>query len=407
MLEQVHHDADRVTRLITELLDISRLETGRAWCCAANWSTCRRWQATVIEKLAVLNPPSSSCTVVVRRRLPPGLRRPPTSSSRSSPTSSRTPPSTARPRAWPLPASTPTGDVSVAVTDQGEGIPAVDLPRVFRKFFRARPRQAHRHRARPLDQPGPGRGPRRRGSPRCRPRGGGDVPLHPAVGRRRRPRCRSWPATPQRFADRSRRPNTNLRFMLDSDQRPRRDRRRPVAGAAASLDELSAVESSCWRRAQLSGFRASARRARARRAKDRRAGRQRRPRRPRVAAAASDASWAPGPGPSRSPPSGSTSPRSPADRRRSGTSTSCTQAMEHLEDVFVGLGFTGGRGPRGRDRLEQLRRRSTSRPATRRGTCTTRSTSTTASRGIDAAAHPHLAGPGAGDELAAAAASTR
>src|SRR5687768_17751531 len=29
MLEQVHHDADRVTRLIGELLDISRLETGR------------------------------------------------------------------------------------------------------------------------------------------------------------------------------------------------------------------------------------------------------------------------------------------------------------------------------------------------------------------------------------------
>ena len=28
MLEQVNHDADRVTRLITELLDISRLETG-------------------------------------------------------------------------------------------------------------------------------------------------------------------------------------------------------------------------------------------------------------------------------------------------------------------------------------------------------------------------------------------
>src|SRR3546814_249548 len=29
MLAQVHHDADRVTRLVTELLDISRLETGR------------------------------------------------------------------------------------------------------------------------------------------------------------------------------------------------------------------------------------------------------------------------------------------------------------------------------------------------------------------------------------------
>ena len=29
MLGQIHHDADRVTRLITELLDISRLEAGR------------------------------------------------------------------------------------------------------------------------------------------------------------------------------------------------------------------------------------------------------------------------------------------------------------------------------------------------------------------------------------------
>src|SRR5436305_11069251 len=29
LLEHVHHDADRVTRLVTELLDISRLETGR------------------------------------------------------------------------------------------------------------------------------------------------------------------------------------------------------------------------------------------------------------------------------------------------------------------------------------------------------------------------------------------
>src|SRR3546814_15393174 len=29
MLAQVHHDADRFTRLVTDLLDISRLETGR------------------------------------------------------------------------------------------------------------------------------------------------------------------------------------------------------------------------------------------------------------------------------------------------------------------------------------------------------------------------------------------
>ncbi len=29
MLQQVNHDADRVTRLVTELLDISRLDSGR------------------------------------------------------------------------------------------------------------------------------------------------------------------------------------------------------------------------------------------------------------------------------------------------------------------------------------------------------------------------------------------
>ena len=45
MLEQVNHDADRVTRLITELLDISRLEAGPAASCTGSWSTCPGWRA--------------------------------------------------------------------------------------------------------------------------------------------------------------------------------------------------------------------------------------------------------------------------------------------------------------------------------------------------------------------------
>ena len=39
MLETVNNDADRVTRLITELLDVSRIESGRSWRCAARSST--------------------------------------------------------------------------------------------------------------------------------------------------------------------------------------------------------------------------------------------------------------------------------------------------------------------------------------------------------------------------------
>ena len=41
MLETVNADADRVTRLITELLDVSRIEASTGSSCAASWSTSR------------------------------------------------------------------------------------------------------------------------------------------------------------------------------------------------------------------------------------------------------------------------------------------------------------------------------------------------------------------------------
>ena len=55
MLEQVNHDADRVTRLVTELLDISRLETGRL-ILRPQLVDLARLAATVVEKVKLEYP---------------------------------------------------------------------------------------------------------------------------------------------------------------------------------------------------------------------------------------------------------------------------------------------------------------------------------------------------------------
>ena len=203
MLEQVHHDADRVTRLITELLDISRLETGRL-VLRRQLVDLPAMAATVVEKLTrdVPRPRvhGRSSPTTSRRSTPI-----PTSSSRCSPTSSRTPPSTAQPVGMRH-RRRRHDDGQVCgrrCTDTGRGHPrrrpAPRLPEVLPP----RPRQAHRHRPRPVDQPRPGRGPRR--------------PAHGQVARRRGARrsaspsrwsmstrcCRSWPARLSRQAIRS------------------------------------------------------------------------------------------------------------------------------------------------------------------------------------------------------------
>ena len=133
MLEQVNHDADRVTRLITELLDISRLESGRL--------VLRRQMVdlpdlsrTVVEKVrmeypdldCVLDFPASFPSVYAdadkvvqvltnlvenacKYASPVGLR---------------------------VEGNISDSQASVAVVDQGEGFPERDLARVFTKFFR-------------------------------------------------------------------------------------------------------------------------------------------------------------------------------------------------------------------------------------------------------------------------------
>jgi nitrogen-specific signal transduction histidine kinase len=135
MLAQVHHDADRVTRLVTELLDISRLETGRL--------VLRRQMvdvgaiaATVVDKVR-LSYPDLDCAVHVADDAPEVY---------ADPDKLEQVLTNLVENAAKYGALTgmridvgldPAGDVvTVSVSDTGEGIPEHDLPRVFTKFFR-------------------------------------------------------------------------------------------------------------------------------------------------------------------------------------------------------------------------------------------------------------------------------
>jgi hypothetical protein len=133
MLEQVHHDADRVTRLVTELLDISRLETGRL--------VLRRQMVdlpvlarSVVEKVEMAIP-ELDCTVAVPEALPKVYADP----DKVEQVLTNLVENAAKygsPKAMRVTATVEDGLVAIAVRDTGDGIPADDLPRVFTKFFR-------------------------------------------------------------------------------------------------------------------------------------------------------------------------------------------------------------------------------------------------------------------------------
>ncbi len=135
MMEQINHDADRVTRLITELLDITRLESGRLFL-RRQMVSLPDVTSRVIEKVAIEYPDlevsvdfvadfpqvyadpdkieqvltnlvENACKYASRKGI--GIR------------------------------GTGPGDgrlIELAVSDRGEGIPRDDLKRVFTKFFR-------------------------------------------------------------------------------------------------------------------------------------------------------------------------------------------------------------------------------------------------------------------------------
>jgi len=133
MLEQVNHDADRVTRLITELLDISRLELGRL-VLRRQLVDVRAVVSLVVEKVA-MDQPALDATIVVGDDIPKVYADPDkveqvltnlveNACKYASPTGLR------------IEVELGEGCLLVSVADQGEGITAADLPQVFHKFFR-------------------------------------------------------------------------------------------------------------------------------------------------------------------------------------------------------------------------------------------------------------------------------
>jgi signal transduction histidine kinase len=133
MLEQVHHDADRVTRLVTELLDISRLETGRL--------VLRRQlvdlpdlASSVVEKVG-MGIEDLECSVAFSADFPRVYADP----DKVEQVLTNLVENAAKygsPLAMQVSGEAVDGMVAVAVRDTGEGIPDDDLPRVFTKFFR-------------------------------------------------------------------------------------------------------------------------------------------------------------------------------------------------------------------------------------------------------------------------------
>jgi signal transduction histidine kinase len=133
MLEQIQHDADRVTRLITELLDISRLEAGRL--------TLRRERvdlrdviARVVEQVGMAYP-DLRAEIALPDDLPPVFADP----DKVEQVLTNLVENAAKyadPARVRITATHDAAAVTVAVEDHGEGISAEDLPRLFDRFFR-------------------------------------------------------------------------------------------------------------------------------------------------------------------------------------------------------------------------------------------------------------------------------
>jgi PAS domain S-box-containing protein len=133
MLEQVHHDADRVTRLVTELLDISRLESGRL--------VLRR---QMVDLLPLVNGVLEKVRMMETRLAAavdfptdfPQVYADPDKIEQVLTNLVENAAKYADPQSLQVSGSFQDGQVMVAVADSGDGIPVSDLPRVFTKFFR-------------------------------------------------------------------------------------------------------------------------------------------------------------------------------------------------------------------------------------------------------------------------------
>jgi PAS domain S-box-containing protein len=135
MLEQVQHDADRVTRLITELLDISRLETGRLRL-RCQMVDIAALAGEVIQKVRIGYP-----ELEVEITFPPELPRVYADPDKVEQVLTNLLENAAKYADSPDVRVQGIYDderreLAVAVHDVGRGIPPSELPRLFNKFFR-------------------------------------------------------------------------------------------------------------------------------------------------------------------------------------------------------------------------------------------------------------------------------
>jgi PAS domain S-box-containing protein len=133
MLEQIHHDADRITRLITELLDIGRLETGRL-VLRRQMIDLAKLVATVVDKVRLEYPDLEAAQDFDAGF--PKVYADPDKVEQVLTNLVENACKYASPTGLSIIGGWTDGDVSVTVADRGEGIPADDLPKVFTKFFR-------------------------------------------------------------------------------------------------------------------------------------------------------------------------------------------------------------------------------------------------------------------------------
>lgn len=133
MLGQVNHDADRVTRLVTELLDISRLESGRL-VLRRQLVDLPALARSVLTKVA-LEYPALSATTDWAEGLPK-VWADPDKVEQVLTNLVENSCKYAAPEGLVVAAGVEGEQVWMSVTDRGGGIPAGDLPKVFTKFFR-------------------------------------------------------------------------------------------------------------------------------------------------------------------------------------------------------------------------------------------------------------------------------
>jgi len=136
MLEAVRHDADRVTRMLTELLDISRLEAGRLHLSPRPLEIGPLIRS-VVDKVAMAEP-QLEATIDIAEDVPEVVA----DGDKVEQVLTNLVENAAKygsPIGLRVSARLTVDGVAVAVADQGAGIPAEDLDRVFERFYRVDP----------------------------------------------------------------------------------------------------------------------------------------------------------------------------------------------------------------------------------------------------------------------------